>query len=267
MTSDPNHRNLLASDLDGTLIPAGDATSDGAAFRRRMLAAPHVALAYVTGRHFALALEGIRAAGLPDPSFLAGDVGTTIHVRSGAGWRRDESYRARMQEALGGVRMEDLRTRLEGLGLDLQAPDRQAEFKLSFTFDAHRGEADVEAQVLDRIAGEAVRTVVSRDAEKGEGLLDLLPAGVAKDTAVRHLRDRLGITDDDVLFAGDSGNDRDALLGGWHAVLVGNAADDLRRELAAEAERCGLRHRLLLARASLAAGVLEACEEFGLIRA
>jgi HAD superfamily hydrolase (TIGR01484 family) len=268
MVASPKPRWLLASDLDGTLIPAaGSPPSGSPAFRIAMAATPGCVLAYVTGRHLALALAGIRESALPVPSFLVGDVGTSVHEHRDGAWALDEGYRARMREAMGGGRAEDLAPRLDGLGLRLQEPERQAEFKRSYTFGPGRSEAEVETLVRERLEGLPVRSVLSREPTSGLGLLDLLPAGVAKDTAVRHLRDRLRLTDDRVLFAGDSGNDRDALLGGWRAVLVGNAPAGLREELAAEAERRGLGPRLHMASASLADGVLEACERFGLLEA
>jgi HAD superfamily hydrolase (TIGR01484 family) len=224
-----------------------------------------VALAYVTGRHLELALEGVRDARLPEPAFTVCDVGTSIHEREGDGWTLDEAYRTHMREARGGLDAAEIRAAVDGLGLTLQSSERQAEFKVSFEFTVDRSAAEVEAALLERLEGMPVRPVVSRAVGGGGGLVDLLPAGVAKDTAVRHLRDRLGLTDDDVLFAGDTGNDRDALLGGWLAVLVGNASDGFREEIREAAARLGLTDRVHLARAAGVEGVLEGCRRSGFL--
>ena len=67
-----------------------------------------------------------------------------------------------------------------------------------------------------------------------------------------------------MVFAGDSGNDRAAILSGVRAVVVGNAGDDLRDGLRREAERRGLGERIHFSEAPYAAGVVEGCRYFGL---
>jgi hydroxymethylpyrimidine pyrophosphatase-like HAD family hydrolase len=70
------------------------------------------------------------------------------------------------------------------------------------------------------------------------------------------------MTDDDVVFAGDSGNDTDALLSGVRSVLVGNAPDTLRSEVRASAENRGLLDRVYFASSHFAAGVVEGLHHF-----
>jgi hydroxymethylpyrimidine pyrophosphatase-like HAD family hydrolase len=76
----PTRHILLATDLDRTLLPNGEATeSPGArAAFARVAARPEVALAYVTGRHRALVEDAIAEYVLPRPDYVIGDVGTTI---------------------------------------------------------------------------------------------------------------------------------------------------------------------------------------------
>jgi HAD superfamily hydrolase (TIGR01484 family) len=169
-----------------------------------------------------------------------------------------------MREAADGADAATIDARLGDVqGLSRQEDEKQAEFKRSFYFDAALDEHEVEAGVGERLDGLPVRTIVSRE-QTGRGLLDVLPRGVAKDTAVRWLVDRFGLAPDDVLFAGDSGNDLVALLAGWNAVLVGNAADAVRRRVRDEAKRRGLTDRVLLAEGPVVRGVLEGCAHFGL---
>lgn len=257
---------LLASDLDGTLIPDGGGPHAAASrFRTCVARFPRLGLAYVTGRHFELALEGIRAARLPLPRFLVCDVGTSLRERVDGAWEFDHGYRERMREAAGDAEAAGIDTRLADLpGLALQEDEKQAEFKRSFYFDPGLAEDDVESRARERLEGWPVRVVVSREEATGRGLLDVLPEGVAKDTAVRWLIDRFGLAPDRVLFAGDSGNDLVALLAGWNAVLVGNAPDAVRRRVREEAKRRGLAERVLLAEGPVVQGVLEGCAHFGL---
>jgi HAD superfamily hydrolase (TIGR01484 family) len=261
--------HLLASDLDGTLIALERGPGRrraAAAFRAAVEASTDsVVVAYVTGRHLELALEGVADAGLPLPAFFACDVGTSIYARKGKRWVPDQGFQAEMREAMGGGDADTVRACLEEVdALALQDEDSQAPFKASYYMDWGDRVAVVQ-EATSRLAGEGVRheLVVSRDANDGRGLLDVLPAGGAKDRAVRHLASRLEISVEHVVFAGDSGNDRSALLAGWDAILVGNAPDALREEIRVEAGRRGLERRIHLSRASYVAGVMEGLEALG----
>ena len=101
----------------------------------------------------------------------------------------------------------------------------------------------------------------------GGGLLDVLPEGASKRAAVEHLRVVLGLEPDGVVFAGDSGNDEEALLAGWGGIVVGNAPPELKTRLARAASQRGLDGQLFFARAGCTAGVLEGARHFGLFPA
>jgi hydroxymethylpyrimidine pyrophosphatase-like HAD family hydrolase len=107
--------------------------------------------------------------------------------------------------------------------------------------------------------------VVSRDGVTGEGLLDVLPAGGAKERATAYLAGLLGLPLERVVFAGDSGNDLGALLSGTRSVLVGNAADHVRSGLRAPARARGVEDRVYLATAEVAEGVVEGLVHWGVV--
>jgi HAD superfamily hydrolase (TIGR01484 family) len=279
----PSTSTLLATDLDGTVIPPegadlGDSDGGVRAFRHAVdaprRARDGVTLAYVTGRHLAFALEGIAGAGLPAPDLLACDVGTSVyHPQHGdastdAGtWRPDAAYRARMREALGGVDASEIRHALRKTVPDLvlQEAEKQAEFKVSYYAPGPPRLDELVDAVRAGLAGVApVTLVASVDPADGRGLIDVLPRGVAKDRALAFMRAELGVTSDATLYAGDSGNDRAALLSGVLAVLVGNAPGALAHDLKGEARARGLGERLYVASAPFAHGVLEGCRHFGL---
>jgi HAD superfamily hydrolase (TIGR01484 family) len=265
----PVPQSLLASDLDGTLIPPPTVADDGGIAALRGALEEHgTRLAYVTGRHLKLALEGLEAHGLPMPELLVCDVGTSVYVRAGESYELDAGYRALMSEATGGVELASLGPSLETFsGLRLQEPEKQAAFKLSFYAPGgEEGEA-LSRRVAERLerSEASVNVVHSVDAVKDVGLIDVLPAGVAKDTAVRYVHDRSGLPEDRLAYAGDSGNDRAAMLSGFNVVVVGNAADPFKRSIRREADERGLGDRVYLAEACYAAGVLEGCRHYGLL--
>jgi len=260
---------MLASDLDGTLIPAGlggDGTEGIRSFSAAV-AARGLELAYVTGRDLDLALRGIARFGLPLPDLFVCDVGTSVYHRV-PGFDRfapDEAYWERMRVALGGAGPHDLSAALRGVeGLSLQEERKQTPFKVSYWVAAGAlpvARAEVEAR-LDAFPVPP-HAIWSHDPHSGRPLLDLLPRGVAKHTGLEYVRASGGLALDDIVFAGDSGNDFHAFLSGHPAIVVANAPEALKAEVRARAEVERTVDRLYFARAPFADGVLEGCRHFG----
>jgi len=259
----------LASDLDGTLIPPvidADRAREISLFGA-CAAEARLGLAYITGRHAELAIAGIELSGLPFPDRIFCDVGTSLYVRDSQSYVLDEAFRHAMTETLGMATMPEIRRLLRGIdGLVEQEADKQAEFKLSYYVrGAERGRTQrALARCLEPLAAR-VTIITSDDPVTGDGLVDILPKTAGKRRALEWLGNTVGLDRDAILFAGDSGNDRDAMLSGHPAVLVGNAPDELRADLIEAAERTGLADRLYCARAHFAAGVLEGCRHFGFL--
>lgn len=266
-----NGRALLASDMDGTVIPLEETPqreAELATFSQAVGAAREVALAYVTGRDLPLALKGIRQHHLPMPEILVCDVGTSVYHASGDGFEPDAEYVRLMEEARGGLDVREVHRELEHVPLlVLQPEDRQTESKLSYWVAPEADHMEVLASVqavVDGLDGK-FQVVYSIGAPHGRGLVDLLPAGVAKDFAIRYLHDHTGVHPENLVYAGDSGNDLAAMLSGFKVVVVGNATPGLREELTHRGEELGILDRLYFAKEYFAAGVLEGCRYFGIL--
>lgn len=264
MTSGATPR-LLASDLDGTLIPPDESPDRLRELQdlRRTVQVMELALAYVTGRRLASALRGIERFGLPRPDALACDVGATVYWRRDGTYEPDGEYEDTLRASPGFVEAERVQAALADLTpLRLQDPESQHAFKVSYYVDGPPSDALLDA-IHVRLADEGrVRVVASHDPGSGDGFLDLLPEAAGKANALRRVAARLGLAEEDVVFAGDSGNDKDALLSGVRAVLVGNAPDTLRAEVRSSAQSQGLRHRVYFASSHFAAGVVEGLRHF-----
>ena len=259
---------MLASDLDGTLIDA-TGTDEGAmeSFRDFVAEAKDLVLAYVTGRSFEHAVEGIAAAGLPWPDHLGTSVGTELRMNAGSRahprWEIDPRFRAMLQGRLGSRPLAEADPIVLAHEGTRQQPVASSHvFKRSFFVGT---EVDVRAltRILEReleAAGFVGSLMSSVDPGTGEGLLDLLPHGVTKATAIEFLGERLRLDAQDIVFAGDSGNDLAALRGPWHGIVVGNASDALRAELHG-------RPRVVMAKEHVLRGVLEGLTELGWIDA
>jgi HAD superfamily hydrolase (TIGR01484 family) len=203
---------------------------------------------------------------LPAPDTLVCDVGTSVYHATQTGYEQDQQYVNEMEKARGGLDVREVRHEMARISqLTLQAEDRQSESKLSFYLAPgldHRPIVEAVEEILDELGG-ALQVVYSVGAPHGTGLVDLLPAGVAKDFAIRYLQERNDVDPDGLVYAGDSGNDLAAMLTGFKAVVVGNATPGLRDELRERGAEAGILDRIYFAKKFFAAGVMEGCRHFG----
>lgn len=258
---------LLASDLDRTLLPNGpQGPEPGALGRFRAWAAsraPHQ-LVYVTGRHYALYGEVAAGHALPEPDWLVCNVGTEIYPPGDAvplaAWagRLEADFDATAVRERAGEMLPDAWP---------QEEPKQSPLKVSFYLSSEPANPAAEQERLRRALarqGLETRVVVSFDEVAGVGLVDFLPPASGKAAALAFLRGHLGFPLEATLFAGDSGNDADALLSGVGGILVGNASDTVRRQLkAALATGAYPESRLYFAEGPYTAGVLEGMAHYG----
>jgi sucrose-6-phosphatase len=260
---------LLATDLDRTLIPNGRAPESPNA---RPLFSAFVerrkpALVYVTGRRLELVRDAIASFALPLPDRIVADVGSSIWRPEGSSWVRTKGWDEGLAEDWpGGGGGERVALFAEDRELTPQAAVAQSAFKLSFTTDPDIDEEALGERMRARLLEEGLRSTIvfSIDEEQGIGLVDALPARSSKRHAIEYLLRESGLTPDRSLFAGDSGNDLEVLVSPLPSVLVGNATEELRVRVVAEAARRGNASALHLARGGVldlngnyAAGILE----------
>jgi len=269
-----NHAILLCSDLDRTILPNGPQPESPAArpLLRRLSAHSALTLVYVSGRHRALLQAAIEEYEIPVPDYAVGDVGTTIYRIQGDEWLPWESWQAEIApdwQGMSGPQLARLFTSIEGL--HLQEASKQGAFKLSYYTPAEFPRAEILAEMERRLqaAGVAASLIWSLDEAAGCGLLDVLPAGATKLHAVRFLMKQLGLDEEQVVFAGDSGNDLPVLTSGLQSVLVRNARPEVREEAEAALRERHLEERLYVARGGFlgmngyySAGVLEGASWF-----
>src|SRR5690606_28543365 len=145
------------------------------------------------------------------------------------------------------------RARVEALVLELRFQPHSQEFQTPFkaSYDVPGREAVEQVQQELKARQIAARIIYS-----GGHNLDFIPLGAGKQTPIAYLRQLLGIRPEQVVVAGDSGNDVDMFVAPYRGIIVGNADPDLR---ALQGE--GIYH----ARAHHAGGVLEGLRHWGVI--
>ncbi len=235
--------SLLVSDIDNTLL--GDAAS-----LRELMAwletHRQMGFAVATGRSLELTLKVLRQWKVRRPDILISSVGSEIHygrtLKPDVGWTSHIRYRWRRAD------VQQLLDRMPGLRL--QPAENQREFKLSYYLDRDR------APDLREIRAELSRhQLYARLIHSHRVFLDVLPVRASKGQAVRYLAYRWGLPLERILVAGDSGNDREMLVGDTLAVVVGNHSEEI-------ADLAG-HERIYMASAHHAAGILEGIRHYG----
>jgi len=265
---------LLCTDLDRTLLPNGDAPESPAArpLFRRLAERPDVTLAYVSGRHLGLLQEAIRDYDLPQPDYAIGDVGTTLYAVHQDSWTPMPEWSTEIAPDWAGLTRDDLTEALADVDhLRLQEDAKQNTFKLSYYAPADIDTEALRAEVGGRLAalGVCASLIWSVDDITGEGLFDILPERATKLHAIEFLARLLGVSSQEMLFAGDSGNDLPALASEVPSVLVNNARPEIKRLAVEQARAAGQERYLYLARGGVfgmngnyAAGILEGVAHF-----
>jgi hypothetical protein len=268
-------RLVLCTDLDRTVIPNGTAPEhpEARACFNRFCHLPDVKLVYVSGRHLNLVEDAIYTWKLPLPDYVITDVGTRIYQLAEGQTRELEAWPQQIDQDWRGHSHDDLKMMLQNVpGLQLQEDSKQNRHKLSFYLPLGCDSAAVIAEMQQRLqqAEVAASIVWSVDDLEHTGLIDVLPRQANKLQAILFLQQLLGCSDDEMLFAGDSGNDLVVLASNLPTVLVQNASDEVRQAARDAVQAGGHPQTLYLAQGdspfgmdgNYSAGVLEGVWHF-----
>ena len=258
---------VLATDLDGTFLPLlGNAENlaDLEVIKRDIRRAG-VKLIYVTGRHLESVNSAVMNFRIPVPDWMICDVGASIYRVDDGSVKEFEPYADHLLGIVNGDGRESIERLLETVRkITLQDPERQHRYKISYECDS----GDIGSAMADinrRLEGLSYSVIGSVDPFADCGLIDVLPAGVSKAYAVTWLAQHADFSPDEVVFAGDSGNDKAALVSGFRAIIVANASDDLAAEVRSTLFDRGWPDRFYRATAEATSGVLEGCRHYGLL--
>ena len=263
--------DILATDLDGTLIPMDGCSRNATdlAELARQLAESQVPLVFVTGRHLQSTLRAISQFRLPTPDWIVADVGTSIYERDGAdGWKLLDGYAQHLQTSLNDMPLEKVRFALRDFDeLTLQAEEKQGRFKLSY-YSSRDQVHEVAKRLQTKLNGLAVPYGVtsSLDPFTTHGLIDVLPQAASKGAALSWWAERQQIPLSSIVYAGDSGNDLAALVAGFRSIVVANAEPDLVKAVERAHASAGWDGRLFIAEGHATSGVLQGCRWFGVFQ-
>ena len=213
----PEFDRLIITDLDNTLT--GDPESL-AQFNELIREHDNIGFGIATGRRLDSAMALVEELGLPKPDLIDTDAGTQLHY--GEMLIPDRSWRKQIGYAWKPGEIDALLTELPGL---FRQPDeQQSEFKISYEIDFAKSPSLAAIKKQLRESGLRAKVVLSLGM-----YLDIIPVRGGSDLSMRHLLWKWGFSPDNVLVAGDSGNDAGMLMGRTLGVVVGNYSPELER--------------------------------------
>lgn len=260
-------RLLLCTDMDRTVIPNGVQPEVPDARKRlaRLCSLSDVSLVYVTGRHKELVAQAIKNYALPEADFIISDVGTKIYQTDRNAWREIEVWNQEISQDWRGMDYLQIKRLFDDItNLNLQEVSKQNTHKLSYYLPLQLNKDEIIDRMETRLdkAGINASLIWSIDEAKGIGLLDVLPKNATKLHAIEFLYRQLDYFIDEVVFAGDSGNDLPVLCSPIASVLVANATEEVKRTALNVSVQKGHQDKLYLAGENYAAGVLEGVAHF-----
>lgn len=266
---------ILATDIDRTLVPDGNAPYDGSLPRLlQKVQENNIILVYVSGRNCALLKQALTEYSIPVPDYFIGSVGTEIYKKEGEDLREYTLWQQELQRTNPDWDRNALISRIgEKDGLSLQEDAVQNEYKISFYVDMPDRQADYVKYVSDKLTSLHMKATIlsSIDVERQKGLIDVVPENATKLGAMEFLRQELGVQKSDMIYAGDSGNDILVLASCYKGILVKNAPDNVKKEVMEKRSAGQCPNTIYIAEGkngfngNYSSGILEGLEHFGVI--
>jgi sucrose-phosphate synthase len=241
-------RKMLVSDIDGTIIME-DRKLESLQELKKILQerGDQFAFAVATGRSLDLVQQVIEEYDLPVPDVIISSVGS--HIYYGAdrsnldkGWVNYIQYQWHRERIVNLLSKADC--------LEMQPEDNQNQAKISYYLKS--GFEHITTEDLKPYLGKyfyKANIIVSH-----QRFVDILPKRASKGRAIRYLAHKWNVPLDEILVAGDSGNDLDMFISGAKGIVVGNHY--------AELEVLRKYKRIFFSQSPASSGILDGLKNF-----
>jgi sucrose-phosphate synthase len=228
---------LFISDIDNTLL------GDRVALKELIdyLQLSEIAFGVATGRSIESAKQILEEWEVPLPDLWITSVGSEIHY--GEALQVDLDWYEHINDQWQPELVREAIAELSGI--KLQSAEGQRTHKISYLVDPKRSPSIEEIQVHLRQHRLQVQAIYSH-----QEFLDILPLRASKGDAVSYCANKWNFSMENILVAGDSGNDEQMLTRGANAIVVGNYSFEL--------EKLRGQDHVYFADSNYAQGILEA---------
>jgi sucrose-phosphate synthase len=255
-TASPGRRlatvdSMLITDIDNTLL--GDDEAMHQLLHVLEEHREHMAFGVASGRAIELVNQMLQEHGIDDIDVIISAVGTEIYY--GREQTIDKGWSSHLRSKWKPDLIRDLLAEFEFLTLQPES-HAQREFKISYDLDEGVDPDEALPQIHEALA--KARTGYNLVFSHGT-YIDILPHRASKGKAIRHLSGKWNIPLHRIATAGDSGNDRDMLIGDTAGIVVANHSPEL------ESLKDSKSNKVYFAKNEHAAAVLEGLEYYGLL--
>ena len=212
-------KQFIISDLDGTLVE-GNQTDRLKELKEWIVKnKDEVVFGIASGRNKEITRHAFRNYDLPSPDILICSAGSEIYYTEkyipDKGWESHIDFKWKRKELEAALNQFS--------GIRLQEPAAQWPFKLSYYVDNSFNE-DTMADLHKFLDDRRLRANILLTENK---YLDILPFRASKGNAIRYLSNKWKVPLSHIITAGNSGNDRDMLLGRMKGIIVANYSPEL----------------------------------------
>jgi sucrose-phosphate synthase len=239
---------ILISDIDNTLLSGRKhLVKNRIALKKLMnyLQSSKIAFGIATGRSIDSAKQVLEKWEILPPDLWITSVGSEIHY--GEDIQADLDWCEHINDQWQPELVRQAIAKLSGI--KMQTAEGQRTHKISYLVDPAKSPSIEEIQEYLRQHQLQVQVIYSH-----QEFLDILPLKASKGDAVNYCVNKWNFSIENILVAGDSGNDEQMLTSGANAVVVGNYSSEL--------EKLREQNQAYFADGDYAQGILEAIAHY-----
>ncbi len=239
---------MIVSDIDHTLLGDEAGLSKFVAMIENI--DYNICFAVATGRTIDSAYKILEKNGIPYPNIIISSVGSEIYYNFQGKLIYSKGWHAHLDNQWNRNKIVKLLSRFKYL--EYQEEVNQREFKISYYTSEIPG-------YVDKVKNVLISNKIKADVIFSHGqYLDILPYRASKGKAIRYLAYRWNIPFENILVAGDSGNDIAMLKGEMLGVVVANYSKEL--------EVLRGQKRIYFAKEKYAAGIIDGIKHFNFLK-